>query len=195
MTVQRFNVVKTLIDVKLGLPPNADGLHRAFNVLLCQVPAEFCLDFAERLLAAASEADKPKVEAALENCTYECAYHTTQGIITSDLYKTHVEPMVTEGEKDLMRGAFAVFTALGWAKSGIVQIKDKERMVARAMDYCEADGHPGHKRAYMLRGISRAVMDIAYGAPYPDGMGTYVCEQTMGMECGDPYGEFVVTKK
>ncbi len=195
MTVQRTGVVKALADIKLQLPTEETGLHHAFNVTLTQIPETFCLNFGQHLLNKASDAEKAKVKDALENCTYECAYHVTQGIVTSDLYEAHVKPMVTEGKKDMMRGAFAVFTAFGWAKSGIVQIKEGERLVARAMNYPEAQGEPGEPRAFMMNAISRAAMDIAYGAEYPNGMNTFACEQTQGIECGNPYGEFVVTKK
>ncbi len=37
-------------------------------------------------------------------------------------------------------------------------------------------------------------MDIAYGDPYPNGYGKFTCVQTKGIEMGDPYGEFIVTK-
>ena len=47
----------------------------------------------------------------------------------------------------------------------------------------------------MIRGISTAFFELAYGTPYPDGMGKFQCEQVKGIECGDPFGEFMVTKK
>ena len=103
--------------------------------------------------------------------------------------------MITEGPKDVLRGLFAVLTAAGWAKTGIVQVKDGERMVVRALDYYEADGSPGDKRAFMIRGYAAAFFDLAYGPAYPDGMGTFICEQVAGIECGDRFGEFVVTTK
>ena len=106
-----------------------------------------------------------------------------------------VEPMVTDGAKDVLRGAFAVFTAWGWAKSGIVQIKEGERMVVRAVDYYEAESGGDGLRAFMIRGVSSAFFELAYADPYPNGMNTFDCEQTRGIENGDPHGEFVVVKK
>ena len=195
MTVQRNLVVEQLAAVKQNLVGNEEGLIPGFNVLGNQLPAAFWNTFAERLLAAAPADKKAEVENTLVNCAYECGYHTGYGIITSDEFQSVVMPMVSEGAKDVLRGAFAVFTAWGWAKSGIVQIQEGERMVVRAMDYYEADGASGPKRAFMLRGICKAFMELAYSAPYPDGMGKFECEQTQGIECGNPYGEFVVTKK
>jgi hypothetical protein len=74
-----------------------------------------------------------------------------------------------------------------------------EKMVVRAYDYYEADikdiEEVKHPFAYMLRGISRAFMDLAYGDKlYPNGFGKFKCEQGKAIELGDEYGEFVVTK-
>jgi hypothetical protein len=195
MTVQRNIVVEQLAELKQGLVGNEDGLIPGFNVLGNQLPTTFWNTFANRLIAAAPPAQKAAVEESLVNCAFECGYHTGYGILSSDEFKSVVEPMVTEGAKDVLRGAFAVFTAWGWAKSGIVQIQEGQRMVIRCQDYYEADGEKGPLRAYMLRGICKAFMDLAFGAPYPNGMGGFECAQTLGIESGAPYGEFVVTKK
>jgi hypothetical protein len=52
--------------------------------------------------------------------------------------------------------------------------------------------------AYMIRGVAAAFMDLAYGGDYdPEGKSgiySFKCEQTKGIEIGDDYGEFVVTK-
>ncbi|MBF0564148.1 MAG: hypothetical protein HQK89_02785 [Nitrospirae bacterium] len=74
-----------------------------------------------------------------------------------------------------------------------------EKMVIRAYNYYEADMAKSmdvkKMSAFMIRGVSAAFMDIAYGdKPYPDGLGKFTCEQTKGIEVGDSYGEFVVTK-
>ncbi|MBW1782135.1 MAG: hypothetical protein JRL30_15525 [Deltaproteobacteria bacterium] len=56
-------------------------------------------------------------------------------------------------------------------------------------------GNASRPCSYMIQGVSAAFMDIAYGdKPYPDGMGTFKCEQTKGIEIGDDYGEFLVTR-
>jgi hypothetical protein len=47
----------------------------------------------------------------------------------------------------------------------------------------------------MIRGVSAAFFELAYAAAYPDGMGTFTCEQVAGIEVGDKFGEFVVTPK
>ena len=74
-------------------------------------------------------------------------------------------------------------------------------MVVRAYDYYEADvvsyGKSNKMSAYMIRGVCAAFMELAYAGDYdPDGgpIGTFKCEQVKGIECGDSYGEFIVTK-
>ena len=194
MTVLRETVVKALAE--LNVQGNEEGLIPAFGVLVNQLPTTFWNLFAERMTEAATdEASRAKVEDALVNCAYECGYHTGYGIINSEEFRAVVMPMVTEGAKDVLRGAYAVFTAWGWAKSGIVQLREKERMVVRAVDYYEADSGGSGLRAYMIRGVSAAFFELAFAAPYPDGMNTYKCEQVSGIEVGDAFGEFVVEPK
>ena len=192
MTVQRDVVVKQLAD--LEVQGNEDGLIPGFNVLVNLLPVAFWNTFTERIIEAAPAERLQEVEDALVDCALVCGYNTGYGIITSEEFKSVVDPMVTEGAKDILRGAYAVFTAWGWAKSGIVQIKEGERMVVRAQDYYESDSKPGYLTAFMIRGVSSAFFDLAYGKPYPDGIYTFKCEQTKGIEVGDPFAEFVVTQ-
>jgi hypothetical protein len=193
MTVMREKVVESLASLKVE--NDEDGLIPAFNVLVNRLPVSFWNTFSERIMAATPPERKAEVEAGLLRAAYECGYHTGFGIITSEEFKSVVEPMVTEGAKDVLRGAYAVFTAWGWAKSGIVQLRDGEKMVVRAVDYYEADSGGNGVRAYMIRGVSAAFFELAYSDPYPNGMGKFVCEQTKGMEVGDPFGEFSVGRK
>lgn len=193
MTVMRDTVVKSL--AKINVQADENGLIPEYEVLVNLLPVSLLNTFMERIVAAVPPERKSEVEAGLVRAAYECGYHTGCGIITSDVFNDVVLPMVTEGEKDILRGAYAAFTAWGWAKSGIVQLKEGEKMVIRAFDYYEADSDGDCLRGFMLRGLSQAFFDLAYADPYPDGMDTYVCHQTKGIEVGDPYGEFIVVKK
>jgi hypothetical protein len=193
MTVMRDDVVKAL--AKIEVKGNEDGLIPAFGVLVNQLPVTFWNLFAERMIAAASADRHAELEAGLVRCAYECGYHTGYGIINSPEFASVVMPMVTEGARDVLRGAFAVFTAWGWAKSGITQIRDGEKMTIRAVDYYEADSGGKGLRAYMIRGVSAAFFELAFSAPYPNGMNAFKCDQVKGMEVGDAFGEFVITKK
>jgi hypothetical protein len=193
MTVMRDTVVKSL--AKINIQGDENGLIPEYDVLVNQLPAALLNAFSEKIMAAAPPEKKSMIADGLVRAAYECGYHTGCGIITSDIFNDVVLPMVTEGEKDILRGAFAAFTAWGWAKSGIVQLKPGEKMVIRANDYYEADSGGEGLRAFMLRGLCQAFFDLTYADPYPAGMDTFVCQQTKGIEVGDPHGEFVVTKK
>jgi hypothetical protein len=192
MTVMRNDVVKAL--AKVTVQSNEQGLIPEYEVLVNLLPVSLLNTLAERLLAAAPER-KTEIEAGLVRAAYECGYHTGCGIITSEIFSDVVMPMVTEEEKDILRGAYAAFTAWGWAKSGIVQLKEGQKLIIRAFDYYEADSKGDGLRAYMLQGLNQAFFELAYAAPYPDGMDTFVCKQTKGIEVGDAYGEFIVTGK
>ena len=102
------------------------------------------------------------------------------------------ERLATQLEQRLADHALPVF----------VELIPGEKMVVRAYDYYESDvvrhGSSARKAAYMIRGVCGAFMDLAYGGEYDPtgktGLNTFHCEQTKGIECGDEYGEFVVTR-
>jgi len=200
MSIDRHKIIDTLS--KIEVTGNEEGLIPAFGVFVNQLPAKFWNGFATRLT---QHVDKEMLESAewlLINAAHECGYHTGYGIITSDEWKAVVAPMVEKVPEDILHGAFAVFTAWGWAKSEVVELIPNEKMVVRAYDYYESDiinyGKKERPSAYMICGVSAAFMDLAYGGEYDPtgktGLRTFKCVQTKGIECGDEYGEFVVTK-
>ena len=191
--IQQFSQIK--------VKGNVEGLIPAFGVLVNQLPSRFWNDFSVKILAAAGYDLYDDASGLLENAAGECGYHTGFGIINSDEFKAVVGPMMDPKTplEDTLHGAYAVFTAWGWAKAEIAELIPGERMVIRATDYYEADAAEGRKLskpfAFMIRGVSRAFMDLAYGdKPYPEGHGKFKCEQTKGIEMGDPYGEFVISR-
>jgi len=199
MAIDRQKVIDDLSKIKVC--GNADGIIPAFGVLVNQLPANFWNVFSMKILKAAGDSLYDDAAGLLENAGSECGYHTGWGIINSEEFKSVVGPMIKKETalEDTLHGAFAVFTAWGWAKAEIVELIPGEKMVVRAYDYYEADVKDSFKPkkpfAYMISGVSRAFMDIAYGdKPYPDGFGKFKCKQTKAIECGDSYGEFLITK-
>jgi hypothetical protein len=200
MSVCRRTVVEKLSAIRTA--GDAEGLIPAFGVYVNQMPASFWNSFADRLTRSVDASLVESAEWLLVNAAHECGYHTGYGIINSEEWKAVVAPMVGKVPEDILHGAFAVLTAWGWANSEIVELTPGERMVVRAYDYYEADtvssGTRSRPCAFMVRGISAAFMDLAYGGDYDvtgaTGLRTFICEQTKGIECGDPYGEFVVTR-
>lgn len=199
MSIDRSKAISDLS--KIQVQGDEDGLIPAFGVLVNQMPASFWNKFSVKILEAAGEDLYDDAAGLLENAAGECGYHTGFGIINSDEFQSVVGPMINKETalQDTLEGAYAVFTAWGWAKTEIIELIPGEKMVVRAYDYYESDVKASFKPekpfAYMIKGVSRAFMDIAYGrAPYPDGHGTFKCEQSKAIELGDEYGEFVVTR-
>jgi len=200
MAIDRKRIIESLSRVKVA--GNEEGLIPAFGVFVNQLPAGFWNSFAERLVWQVNDELRDAAEALLVNAAHECGYHTGYGIITSDEWRAVVEPMIEQAPEDVLHGAFAVLAAWGWAKAEIVELAPNERILVRAYNYYEADvvrhGVRRYPCAYMLRGISAAFMDLAYGGPYDasgaTGLRAFSCRQVRGIECGDEYGEFVVTR-
>jgi hypothetical protein len=196
MAIDRKKIIESLS--KIAVEGNEDGLIPGFGVLVNQLPAAMWNNFAELITNTVSDDLAEAAQFLLMNAGNECGYHTGYGIITSEEWKAVVAPMVEKVPEDVLHGAFAVFTAWGWAKSEVVELVPGERMVVRAYNYYESDvvehGVSRMMKAYMIQGVSAAFMDLAYGKPYPDGFRTFKCVQTKGIEAGDEYGEFVITK-
>lgn len=200
MAIDRKIIIESMSKIKLI--GNDEGLIHACGVYVNQLPSRFWNAFAERLTRQVGTELLESAEWLLVNAAHECGYHTGYGIITSEEWKAIVEPMIEKAPEDVLYGAYAVFTAWGWAKSEIIELTPNEKMVVRAYDYYESDvvayGASKKPSAYMIRGVSAAFMDLAYGGPYdPEGktgIRTFGCIQTKGIECGDEYGEFIVTK-
>jgi hypothetical protein len=196
MAIDRKQIIAAMSTVKVTA--NEQGLIPAFGVLVNQMPTTFWNNFADLLVHSVESEMAPVVQHLLMNAANECGYHTGYGIITSEEWKAVVAPMIERVPEDVLHGAFAVFTAWGWAKAEIVELVPGEKMVVRAYDYYEADvveqGASHLMSAYMIQGVSAAFMDLAYGKPYPEGFRTFRCTQVKGIEAGDDYGEFVVTR-
>ena len=203
MAIDRSKVIEQMS--KVSVEANPDGLIPAFNVLINAFPADFWNTFTYKMVDAVNEDIKDAVEELFVNAAHECGYHTGYGIITSKEWDAIVKPMV-ENTEDVLHGAYAVFTAWGWGKAEIVELTPGEKMVVKVEDYYESDikdhfsgAKADRMMAYMIRGVSGAFMDLAYGGDYDpageSGLYTFACEQTKGIETGDSYGEFVVQKR
>jgi hypothetical protein len=199
MAINRAKAIEDLS--KIEVQGNNEGLIPGFGVLVQQLPANLWSSFSAKIIQAAGPDLYDDAVGLLENAAAECGYHTGWGIINSNEFNAVIGPMISESTKleDILDGAYAVFTAWGWANAEIVELVPGERMVIRAYDYYEQEGARGFTPekpfAYMIRGVSRAFMDLAYGnSVYPNGFGKFKCDQTKAIELGDEYGEFVVTR-
>ncbi|MBC9783689.1 hypothetical protein H1S01_04080 [Heliobacterium chlorum] len=196
MPIDRKQIIDHLC--RLEVEGNENGMISAFGVFLTQLPADFWNNFAERLTRSVRMDLRRAAEELLINAAHECGYHTGQGILSSEEWRSVVQPFVFKPPEDTLHGLLAVITSWGWAKAEIVELIPKTKMVVRSYDYYEADiveqGRSSKMSAYMLCGICAAFMDLVYGDKYPNGIHTFQCAQTKGIECGDEYGEFVAVK-
>lgn len=196
MAIDREKIINEMSTVRLR--GDNEGLIPAMGVWVQQLPTDFWNRFAAKMLTSVKPSNVPKVEQGLYFAAKECGYHTGHGIITSDEWNRVVSPMIENAPEDVLHGAYAVFTAWGWANAEIVELVPAERMVVRALHYYESQGANEYRInrpfAYMISGVCAAFMSLAYGDPYPNGLSAFDCKQTKGVELGDPYGEFVVTK-
>ncbi len=199
MAIDRKKIIDDLSQLELNSDEN--GIIEGFNVLVTQMPAKFWNTFADRLTHKVEPELLEATEYLLYNAAHECAYHTGHGIITSEEWNAAVEPMIERVPEDILYGAYAVVAAWGWADAEIIELIPDEKLVVRAYNYYEADvvryGHSSKMSAYKLTAVCAAFMELAYAGEYdPEGkpVGTFVGKQLKGIECGDPYGEFVATR-
>jgi hypothetical protein len=194
--IDRKKIIESMSKIELA--GNENGLIPGMGVFINQLPVEFWNDFAAKLFFKMDASLHEAASGLLINAGHECGYHTGYGIITSEEWKALVEPMIEKSPEDILHGAFAIFTAWGWAKSEIVELIPNEKMVIRAYDYYESEvfkyGKTNFPMAFMITGVSTAFMDLAYGKPYPNGLRTFTGKQVKGIEMGDDYGEFIITK-
>lgn len=196
MAIDRQKIIESLS--KIEIKGNNEGLIPGFNVLVTQLPTTFWNNFAEKIMKIVSPELYDAAWGLLYNAANECGYNTGYGIITSEEWKAVVAPMIEKIPEDVLHGAFAVFTAWGWANAEIVELIPNEKMVVRAYNYYEADSAKGGKLPYvlapMVTGVAAAFMDLAYGEAYPNGLRTFIGKQIKGIEKGDAYGEFIITR-
>jgi len=199
MAIDRKKIIEEMSKIKVV--GDEEGLIPYLGVYIQQLPVDFWNMYAVKMVKLVQEERVDlleECESLFVDAAHQCGYHTGHGIITSKEWEKIVKPMIEKVPEDVLHGAYAVFTAWGWADAEIIELVPEEKMVVRAYNYYEADGAiaANLKRpfAYMLRGVSAAFMDLAYGDPYPDGLYTFKCIQTKGIEIGDDYGEFVVER-
>ena len=199
MAIDRQKIIDDLSKIEVCGDEN--GIIDAFNVLVNQLPAKFWNTFADKMTRKVHPDLLEATEYLLYNAAHECGYHTGYGIITSNEWAAVVAPMIENVPEDVLYGAYAVFTAWGWADAEITELIPGEKMVVKATNYYEADIAPecNSKKmsAYMIQGVSAGFMELAYAGEYDQAgtkVGTYTCKQVKGIECGDPYAEFIVTK-
>jgi hypothetical protein len=196
MRAQDMKTVESLRGVPIK--GDADGTIQAFGTFLQILPVNFWNSFMEKLWKAAPEAGLSGIESAVETAAAEYGYHAGHRIMVSREFLAAAGAEGGPEPEALLRGAFALLSAWGWADAEIAALTPPAKMVVHAWWYFEAGLRdtfpPPRPAAHVMRGVCRAFMDLAYARPYPEGLGSYACRQTRALELGDSYGEFVVVE-
>ncbi len=196
MAIDQEKIVAAVSQISLS---NDEGLSTTFGILVQQLPTDFWNTFVWKLINNATDDSIETIEKSIIKATQEQAYVTGYHLIVSKEWNEIVAPMIERHPEDVIRGAFAILTAWGWGKLEIIELEPFTKLVVRATDYYESEmaklGQVKRPCAYTLCGLCAAFMDLAYPRThYPEALGTYQCQQTKGIEVGDTYGEFIITK-
>ncbi len=175
---------------------NERGIISAFGLYLQQLPTDFWNGFTRRVMNELPQNLIPVMEDLLVAAAQECGYYSGHGILNSREWQNLAGARLEAGGESELRALFAVFGAWGWAKIEVIELIPGQFMRLRAYDYYESDvvayGRSERGCAYTVRGVCAGYMDLFYGPPYPDGLGTFACRQIKGVELGDAFGEFEV---
>lgn len=195
MAVDRSIIIDKMSNNQVA--SNENGLKLGFDVLITRTSTSLWTDFAAKMVRSVEPELRKAVEDLLINAAHECSYHTGHGLMHSNDWLSIIGPMI-ENSEDVLHAAFAVAAGFGWFKGEIVELIPDTKMVLRVSNTYEADvieyGISPRTVSYRILGISAGFMDLAYGKPYPEGLHTFTCKQTKGIEFGDEYSEFVIER-
>jgi hypothetical protein len=184
----------SIVDALNAATPPADdrGVISAFGLKLMEAPAGLWISFFAKLIKAGRTTDPDSRHAGLflENTAARAAYHALNAVLPGTAGDG--------GPEAVLRAGFALAAAWGCADAEITALQLPHEMTVRAKTYAEAEIsatlNTDAPSAFAFKGVCRALMDLACGAPFPGGFGAYACRQTFAVETGDPYGEFIVAR-
>jgi hypothetical protein len=195
MTFDRKSI---LIDFSELRPPLLEhGLIEEFGVYVNRLPTDLWRGFVREWIEGVPREFRGAAWHLLYDVGRDAAYHVGGNLMSSEPWATLVRPRLRRRPDDIVHGLLAVFSAWGWGRMEAVEVH-AERMVVRAYDHFEADaaleGWRDQGTAPFTCGAATACFDLAFGGPYPQGLHRSVGQQVRGIECGDDYGEFLVTR-
>jgi len=184
---------------RLPIESNERGIMAAFGVYAAMNYNEFFFKVVSRIIQRLDDKTAKNVEKKLYDAVLECGYHTFHGARTSMHWREFILPMVKSPEDEVY--ALVAFTNI----FGIGYIEVEEHVhgqklvttVKNAYDpgrYLEEYGIQPHGRCYMFSACTASYMDLVYGAPYPEGMGTFVAHEVSCRSKGDPICRFIAER-
>lgn len=178
---------------------DAKGIIPLFGVYLSLFSVQYynklSFDFEEKM----GKGKEDEAKRLLIEASQECGYATFQGIRNSFEWNEIVGPMI-EKKEDQIFGFTAVAVAFGWGDLMVKELIPAEKLLIQVSDSYEATGYiqsygtDSSGKCYMLRGVTGAFMDLLYGDEYPDGLFTFMAEETLCRVKGDQYCEFVARR-
>ncbi len=200
-----------------SLPHSApNGLIEAFGVYLTYLPAEYYGKIAFRFEQALDETGgfQGLARPLLVESGHVCGFNTFGGIMTSDIWKTLVQPLLNSRE-DWVYGIVSIINALGWGHWHINELKPGERLVlhvynsTEALSYRRYFGVAHAPKCYTAEGAAAAIMNLIYKgditeepildkAYYNEVFRSHSAFHSRETKCvakGDPYCEFEFTNK
>ena len=147
----------------------ANGLIEAFGVYLTYLPAEYYGKIAFRFEKELDEKGglKGLARPLLVESGHICGFNTFGGIMTSDVWKMLVQPLLNTGE-DWVYGIVSVINALGWGHWHIKELKPGERLELHVYNSTEALSHRKYfgmadtSKCYTAEGAAAAIMNLIY---------------------------------
>ncbi len=199
------------------LPQSApNGLIDAFGVYLTYLPADYYGKIAYRFEQALDQTGglKGLARPLLVESGHICGFYTFGGIMTSDVWKTLVQPLLNSRE-DWVYGIISVINALGWGHWQIADLKADERLLlhvynsTEALSYRRYFGMADTPKCYTAEGAASAIMNLIYKGDITDdpildktyydavfrSHNAFHSRETKCVAKGDPYCEFEFTNR
>ncbi len=177
---------------------DGNGSIPIFGGGLCILPSTLWLLLVERLLRRADPMRSGAAEDAIRAAAAGYCYRLAHGVMESPEFMEGARAAGQE-PRGRLEAFLSLMAAWGWADAETAFLEPGKKLVVHARAYFEADirdtFQSARPLAFMLSGMCGALMDLLFAAPFPRGLASFTCTQTRGIECGDRYGEFVVTGK
>ena len=179
MPLDRDLIQKAL--TRLDVPSDAHGLIPQFGVYMTRAPAQLYTRLSYEFERAFGSRFHPESSRMLINCGHVCAYNTLHAIEQSKEWKALIAP-VLQTPLDRIEAGMEICAALGWCSMTVTDVSERGALFTVTTGY-EADmyqrdyGPADHPICYKLAGVTAALMDLAFGRPFPHGLYAYQSQE------------------
>ena len=193
---------RKIIEVASSMPirSNERGIMGAFGIYALINYNEFYYKLVSRITKEMDDTRALIVDQGLYDAVLECGYHTFHGVRNSMHWREHVLPMIRSAE-DEIEALIAFTNTFGIGFLEIDELVPKKKLVTivkNAYDpgrYLEEYGPQKRGRCYLFSAITAAYMDLVYGSPYPQGMGTFIAKEVECRAMGHDLCKFIARRE